>query len=65
MTKLPDPPQQHLPPGMTSYGKDNQEYVAEVDPAFGVQLHHPCFLECIGVPELGYWVIPRQNGSGR
>ena len=33
---------------MTSY---RVEDVADVDPAFGVQLHHPCFLECIGAPE--------------
>ena len=25
--------------------------MAEVDPAFRVQLHHPHFLECIGAPE--------------
>ena len=33
---------------MTSY---RLEDVADVDPAFGVQLHHPRFLECIGAPE--------------
>ena len=33
---------------MTSY---REEDVAEVDPAFGVQLHHPRFIECIGAPE--------------
>ena len=33
---------------MTSY---LEEDIAEVDPAFGVQLHHPLFLECIGAPE--------------
>ena len=33
---------------MTSY---LEEDIAEVDPAFGVQLHHPRFLECIGAPE--------------
>ena len=33
---------------MTSYRKQD---IAEVDPAFGVQLHHPRFLECIGAPE--------------
>ena len=33
---------------MTSYRDEN---VAEVDPAFGVQLHHPRFIECIGAPE--------------
>ena len=34
---------------MTSY---LEEDIADVDPAFGVQLHHPHFLECIGAPEL-------------
>ena len=33
---------------MTSY---REEYVAEVDPEFWVQLHHPHFLACIGAPE--------------
>ena len=33
---------------MTSY---RDEAVAEVDPSFGVQLHHPRFIECIGAPE--------------
>ena len=33
---------------MTSYRVKD---IADVDPAFGVQLHHPRFLECIGVPE--------------
>ena len=33
---------------MTSY---QAEGIAEVDLAFGVQLHHPRFLECIGAPE--------------
>ena len=33
---------------MTSYWEED---FAEVDPAFGVQLHHPRFLECIGAPE--------------
>ena len=28
-----------------------EEDIAEMDPAFGVQLHHPRFLECIGAPE--------------
>ena len=34
---------------MTSY---REEDIAEVDPTFGVQLHHPHFLECIGVSSL-------------
>ena len=34
---------------MTSYQADD---IAEVDPAFGVRLHHSHFLECIGAPEL-------------
>ena len=46
---------------MTSY---SEEDIADVDPAFEVQLHHPRFLECIGAPEsarlLGrapeYWI---------
>ena len=25
--------------------------MADIDPTFGVQLHHPRFLECIGAPE--------------
>ena len=33
---------------MTSY---LEEDISEVDPVFGVQLHHPRFLECIGAPE--------------
>ena len=33
---------------MTSY---RDEDIAEVDPTFGVQLHHPRFLECIGALE--------------
>ena len=33
---------------MTSY---REEDIAEVDPTFGVQLHHPRFLECIGATE--------------
>ena len=33
---------------MTSY---REEDIAEVDPTFGVQLHHPRFLECIEAPE--------------
>ena len=33
---------------MTLY---SDEDISEVDPAFGVQLHHPRFLECIGAPE--------------
>ena len=28
-----------------------EEDIAEVDPAFGVQLHHSRFIECIGAPE--------------
>ena len=32
---------------MTSY---SEEDIADVDPAFGVQLHHPRFLKCIGLP---------------
>ena len=28
-----------------------EEDVAQMDTAFGMQLHHPIFLECIGVPE--------------
>ena len=46
---------------MTSY--DRAE-VADVDPAYGLQLHHPRFLEYVGAPELarlltralGHWV---------
>ena len=34
---------------MTSY---QVEDVADVDPAFGIQLQHPRFLECIRAPEL-------------
>ena len=33
---------------MTSY--DRAE-VADVDPAYGLQLHHPQFLEYVGAPE--------------
>ena len=33
---------------MTTYCEED---VARVDPTFGVQLHHPWFLECIGAPE--------------
>ena len=33
---------------MTSY---QAEDIAEVDPAFGVRLHHSHFLKCIGAPE--------------
>ena len=33
---------------MTTYGDEDVEHV---DPTFGVQLHHPRFLECIGAPE--------------
>ena len=54
---------------MTSYRVEN---VADVDPPFGVQLHHPRFLEYIGAPEsarlLGHstaeWVrmMNRQDG---
>ena len=33
---------------MTTY---REEDVAHVDTTFGVQLHHPRFLECIGAPE--------------
>ena len=33
---------------MTSY--DRAE-VADVDPAYGLQLHHPRFLEYVGAPE--------------
>ena len=40
---------------MTSY---REEDVAEVDPAFGVQLHPPRFLECIGAPESA-WLLGR------
>ena len=40
---------------MTSY---LEEDVAEVDLAFGVQLHHPRFLECIGACELA-WLLSR------
>ena len=43
---------------MTSF--DN----TDVDPTYGLQLHHPCFLEYVGAPELarllsrppGYWL---------
>ena len=28
-----------------------EEDIAEVDPEFGVQLHHPRVLQCIGAPE--------------
>ena len=46
---------------MTSY---REEDIADVDPAFGVQLHHPRFLECIGGPsQPGYWAVPQLNGS--
>ena len=46
---------------MTSY--DNTE-MTEVDPAYGLQLHNPRFLEYVGVPKstsllsrpLGYWL---------
>ena len=34
---------------MTTYCEED---VARVDPTFGVQLHHPRFLECIGAPSL-------------
>ena len=45
---------------MTSY--DNAD-VTDVDPAYRLQLHHPCFLEYVGAPESvcllsrppGYW----------
>ena len=33
---------------MTSYSEQD---IGDVEPAFGVQLHHPRFLECIGAPE--------------
>ena len=33
---------------MTTY---REEDVAQVDPTFGVQLHHPRFLECVGASE--------------
>ena len=33
---------------MTSY--DNTD-VTDVDPTYGLQLHHPCFLEYVGAPE--------------
>ena len=46
---------------MTSYDSAD---ASEVDPAFGLQLHHPRFLECVGAPESarllshppGYWL---------
>ena len=39
---------------MTSY---MEEDIAEVDLAFGVQLHHPRFLECIGAPEFARFFL--------
>ena len=40
---------------MTTY---HEEDVAHVDTSFGVQLHHPRFLECIGAPESA-WLLGR------
>ena len=37
-----------FPHRMTSYSEQD---TADVDPTFGVQLHHPRFLECIGATE--------------
>ena len=42
-TRLPGCPYR-----MTTY---RERDVASVDPTFGVQIHHPRFLECIGAPE--------------
>ena len=36
---------------MTSYARTD---IADVDPVFGLQLHHPRFLEYIGAPELQF-----------
>ena len=45
---------------MTTY---REEDFAHVEPIFGVQFHHPRFLECIGHPSRpGCWVVPRPNG---
>ena len=33
---------------MTTYREDDR---ASVDTSFGVQIHHPRFLECVGAPE--------------
>ena len=46
---------------MTSYDSAD---AADVDPAFGLQLHHPRFLEFVGVPELARLLTrPRDTGS--
>ena len=43
---------------MTSYDSAD---VADVDPAYGIQLHHPQFVEYVGAPESAH-LLTRASG---